>query len=447
MKKKSMLIIAILLMSIGFAAVTTTLVINGNANVSENNEDFSVIFTAASLDGKDVYNSVIDDTKKIITFETSELKTLNQTSILTYEVTNNSSNYDAEVKVTCVPKEGTTAKYTSIKNKLENDATIVKAKESLNGTLTVTLNKTATEEVSEEYTCKLEFNAVERDTLGAENIPDPVSFATDSWKTIQKAVQTGNTSKYNVGDTKTITIASHINDCVSATDTDNSEYKGEDYQCESGEEAEKQMVVRISNMSECTNGETSETACGFVVEFVDIIENHNYNSADAINENGTNKGGWRDSELRKYINETIYNALPSDLQSVIATTKVISSHGATEGETNFETQDKLYLLSMEEIYEDAASSNYAKWDPSIILDTSVGTSKQLDYYKNLGVTKDNHSSAKKRYNGEDEDSTAWWFRSMDGSDAECIIVIYGSGAWDCFNSEGVYGISPAFRIA
>ena len=130
MKKKSMLIVAILLMSIGFAAVSTTLVINGNAKVSENEEDFSVIFTAASIDGKDVYNSVIDDTKKIITFETSELKTLNQTSILTYEVTNNSSNYDAEVSVTCVPKEGTTAKYTSIKNKLENDATVVKAKES-----------------------------------------------------------------------------------------------------------------------------------------------------------------------------------------------------------------------------------------------------------------------------------------------------------------------------
>ena len=201
------------------------------------------------------------------------------------------------------------------------------------------------------------------------------------------------------------------------------------------------MVVRISNMSACTNGETSETACGFVVEFVDIIENHNYNSADAINEDGTNKGGWRDSELRKYINETIYNALPSDLQSVIATTKVISSHGATEGETNFETEDKLYLLSGEEIYEDAASSNYAKWD------TSVGTSRQLDYYKNLGVTNDNDSSAKKQYDGEDEDSTAWWFRSMDGSTTESIIVIYGSGGWDLFTVAGVHGISPAFRIA
>ena len=173
MKKKSMLIVAILLMAIGFAAVSTTLVINGNAKVSENEEDFSVIFTAASIDGKDVYSSVIDDTKKIITFETSELKTLNQTSVLTYEVTNNSSNYDAEVIVTCVPKEGTTAKYTSIKNKLDNDATVVKAKTSLNGTLTVTLDKTSTEEVSEEYTCKLEFNAVERTEIA---VSEPTLF-------------------------------------------------------------------------------------------------------------------------------------------------------------------------------------------------------------------------------------------------------------------------------
>ena len=69
-----------------------------SANVSENNEDFSVIFTAASIDGNDVYATAVDDTKKIITFETSELKKLNQTSILTYEITNNSSQYDAEVK-------------------------------------------------------------------------------------------------------------------------------------------------------------------------------------------------------------------------------------------------------------------------------------------------------------------------------------------------------------
>ena len=193
MKKKSMLIVAIILMTIGFAAVSTTLIINGNAKVSENEDDFSVIFTAASIDGKDLYSSVVDNTKKIITFETSELKTLNQTSILTYEVTNNSNQYDAEVRVTCVPKEGTTAKYTSIKNKLENDATIVKAKSSVNGTLTVTLDKTSTEEVSEEYTCKLEFNAVERTEIavGKTNLYNLIKNNADTKTVIDYKVRSG----------------------------------------------------------------------------------------------------------------------------------------------------------------------------------------------------------------------------------------------------------------
>ena len=166
MKKRASIAISILFFAIGFATVSTTLVINGSAKIGENAEDFSVIFTAASLDGTDVYASVIDDTKKIINFSTNDLKTLNQTSILAYKVTNNSSNYDAEVSVNCKLKDGITAKYTSIKNELENNATIVKAKESVNGTLTITLEKTATEEVREEYVCELTFNAVERDILG-----------------------------------------------------------------------------------------------------------------------------------------------------------------------------------------------------------------------------------------------------------------------------------------
>ena len=166
MKNKSILILTVMLLAIGFAAISTTLVINGNARVSENTDDFTVIFTAATLDGTDVYNDIIDDTKKVINFTTRNLKTLGDTSILTYEVTNNSANYDAEVSVNCRVKENTTAKYTSIKNEIENNATVVKAKETLNGILTVTLNKTATEEVRENYVCELTFNAVERDELG-----------------------------------------------------------------------------------------------------------------------------------------------------------------------------------------------------------------------------------------------------------------------------------------
>ena len=393
MKKKSMLIIAILLMSIGFAAISTTLIINGNAKVSENNEDFSVIFTAASIDGKDVYSTAVDETKKTITFTTGELKTLNQTSILTYEVTNNSSNYDANVTVTCVPKDGTTAKYTSIKNKLENDATVVKAKSSVNGTLTVTLDKVATESVTEEYTCKLEFNAVERDTIGKE-IP---AFQKDSWSTIAANVKSGNTSKYNVGDTKEVDLG----DLGIHT-------------------------VRISNMSECTNGETSETACGFVVEFADIITKQKFNSTT------TNVGGWKDSEIRTYINSTIYNALPSDLQNVIVSTKVISGHGSTSGETNFETQDKLYLLNAQEVWN---GNSY---------DTSVGTSKQLDYYKNQGVTASSYAGAIKQYNGS---NSYWWLRSAVSDDTYYFLYVSFDGDWSDDDADSSNGVSPAFRIA
>ena len=395
MKKKSAIIIAIILMSIGFAAISTTLILNGSAKVSENNEDFSVIFTKATLDGQDVYKNVISEDKKTITFETSALKTLNQTSILTYEVTNNSSQYDAEVKVTCVPKEGSTAKYTSIKNKLENDATKVLAKSSVNGTLTITLNKTATEEVSEEYTCKLEFNAVERNTLG-ENIPNPVSFTSDSWKTIQKAVQTGNTNNYNVGDTKEVDLESFGT-----------------------------HIVRISNMSACES-ETSETACGFVVEFADVITKQQFNSTN------TNIGGWKDSKLRTYVNETIYNALPTDLQNIVSSTKVISSHGSTSGETNFETQDKLYLLNSQEIW---GSNDY---------DTSVGVSRQLDYYKNLGVTMENNSEATKQYL---ESNVHWWLRSSYIKNADYFLIVGSDGLWHGDNASSQDGVSPAFRIA
>ena len=211
-------------MSIGFASISTTLILNGNAKVSENNEDFSVIFTAASIDGNDVYSSVVDETKKTITFTTSELKTLNQSSVLSYEVTNNSSNYDANVTVTCVPKTGTTAKYTSIKNKLENDATIVKAKETLNGTLTVTLDKVATESVTEEYTCKLEFNAVERDTLGSSEPTYYYAFGTPTTASATDYTTLGKNVFVRLGanDSKAVCINDNGLFCIKPNDLDNS---------------------------------------------------------------------------------------------------------------------------------------------------------------------------------------------------------------------------------
>ena len=106
--------------------------------------------------------------------------------------------------------------------------------------------------------------------------------------------------------------------------------------------------VRIANIttpSQCYNDNFSQTACGFVLEFVNTIVSRNYGGT-----NSTNEGGWPSSSLRSYIKSTVYNDFPEVLKNSIIDTRVISGHGSTAGETNFTSTDKLYLLALVEVY-------------------------------------------------------------------------------------------------
>ena len=179
-------------------------------------------------------------------------------------------------------------------------------------------------------------------------------------------------------------------------------------------------------MSECTNGETSETACGFVVEFADIINGYKMNA------NSTNVGGWKNSELRIYINGDVFSALPSELQNVITKTKVISGHGSTSGETNFETQDKLYLFSRKEIWGESNG------------ETLFQETKQLDYYKNQGMTLEKYDGAIKKMNLTE---TWWWLRSSYSDNNISFLTVGSNGHYDIANSSYTGGVSPAFRMA
>ena len=191
-------------------------------------------------------------------------------------------------------------------------------------------------------------------------------------------------------------------------------------------------TVRVANTSSCTNGETSETACGFVVEFADIL------SKQSMNSTSTNVGGWPASELRTYVSGTVYNSLPSELQNVIAETKVVSSHGSTSGEVNFTSSDKLYLLSTKEVWGKDSTSNV------ISTDKAEAETRQLDYYKNKGVTTSNYSEAIKQYDGSDY---YWWLRSAVSYNRNTFFSVHSNGVWYSISASYAYGISPAFRIA
>ena len=223
------------------------------------------------------------------------------------------------------------------------------------------------------------------------------SFADDSWDTISSAVKS-ETYPYQVGDTKTVDMGSL------GTHT-----------------------VRVANTSSCTNGETSETACGFVVEFADIISEQKMNSTD------TNVGGWPASAMRTYVNTTVYNALPSDLQNVIATTTVVSGHGSTSGEANFTSRDKLYLLLAKEVGNGGTDR-----------DTAEAETRQLDYYKSNGVTTSNYSGAIKQYNGS---NYYWWLRSAYSANTKTFLRVGSRGGWGNDYAINANGVAPAFRIA
>ena len=233
------------------------------------------------------------------------------------------------------------------------------------------------------------------------------SFANDTWETIANNVKSGKSYLYNIGDEKEVVL----NDGTSYT-------------------------LRVANNStpdECSGDDFSQTACGFVIEFADIIEDKKMNSSY------TNKGGWPASEMYEYLNGDFYNSLPEALKNVIIDTKVITGHGSTSGETNFTSTDKIYLLSGHEVYEDGTSRPISSYD------TAYNNTRQLDYYKNKGVTTSSYSGAIKKKPGSSSGRT-WWLRAAYSSRNSYFLYVSDDGNWYGSYADGSIGVSPAFRI-
>ena len=237
----------------------------------------------------------------------------------------------------------------------------------------------------------------------ADKPSEPNSFATDSWKTIINAVKNNNIGKYNVGDTKTINMGTYGTHTL--------------------------RIANTSTPSECSGTGFSQTACGFVLEFADIITTH------VMNSSSTNVGGWPATSMRTFANNDIYNALPSDLRSAIINTTVVSSHGS-EDTANFTSTDKLYLLSTAEVWAQGNSN-------TIDNDTARNVTRQLDYYKNLGTSTSDYSGAIKK-NGN---NIAIWYLRSASSDAEYYFYSANpDGRWSAYGASYQGEVSPAFRI-
>ena len=243
--------------------------------------------------------------------------------------------------------------------------------------------------------------------------PLEVEKIEDNWDVIATNVKNGNSSKYNVGAEKEVLI-------------DGKEYRV--------------RVANNSTPSECGNSEFSQTACGLVFEFVDVIENR------VMNTENTNSGSWSASEMRTYVNGDLYNKLSEELKKNIIDTKVVTGHGRNDT-SNFTSTDKLYLLSGHEVYEDDVNNKISEFD------TAYNQTRQLDFYKSKNVVSNGiiapdstiilQKDVLKYNNGA---SAMWWLRAPSSSSGSVFFGVASRGFWDGSSSHRPLGLAPAFRI-
>jgi len=393
-------LVAVLTLGIGYASISAiNLIINGNATANPNDTNFKVKFlkeTGVTPKITSEYGGTgdIDVTSDTTaTFNITGLDAAGESAIANFKVKNDSNGIGAEISLSVT---NSNSEYFKVTETIQDNK--LQAGEETTATVKVEMIKTPINNaVTTSITATLIATPLENDSAtggssASKVAGDPESFSTDSWATIQKAVQNNNTSAYNVGDTKTVTI------------------NGNNY------------MVRVANKStaqNCSDTNYSETACGFVVEFAEVVEKR------AMNTENTNVGGWPATEMRTYLNGTFFNSLPSDLQAAIKPTRVISGHGSNDS-INFTTTDNLYLLSGVEVF---GSDSY---------DTAANTTTQLEYYNNSS------NSKIKQYNSS---NSWWWLRPADSRGSSVFRNIGNGGSLGDFDARGTNGVSPAFRIA
>ncbi len=381
-----------------------------SASISGNENAKNVVVEAGTLslvytDGPEIKAQNIkpgwSTTKEVSVKNTGTLDT--NYNIIWQSLTNEITNNEMVISATCQrlnasgAVEGTCE---SISQAAISDMTIAKRVSIESGithkyTFTILFKETNADQNTNQGK---KFNGV----LGIEEYI-PTQFEKDNWSTIVSNVKSGNINAYNVGDIKNVDLGTYGIHTL--------------------------RIANTSTPSECSGTGFSQSACGFVLEFADIITTHTMNDTD------TNVGGWPSTSMRSFVNNDIYNAIPNEIKNAIIDTTVVSGHGKSDTE-NFTSTDKLYLLAPKEIYSDWSTYQSAN-------DTAKDLTRTLDYYKNLGTSTSNRSGVKKK-NGTSADY--WWFRAASSNTLEGFYTVASTGTYS--NDVAVYthGVAPAFRL-
>ena len=144
-----------------------------------------------------------------------------------------------------------------------------------------------------------------------------------------------------------------------------------------------------------------------------------------MNGDCTNKGGWEESDMRRYLNEEVIKLLPDELRKMIKPTKIVQICDGIKRET----EDKLFLLSRAQVF------GKDEWYKAIDPDDSP-----IDIFE----------SSRRRVKKIDDDGTlahwCWWLRSPSSSDSGTFCLVRTDGTVYYISASYWYGVAPAFCI-
>lgn len=158
-------------------------------------------------------------------------------------------------------------------------------------------------------------------------------YIEDSWSEIAATVMSGNVDKYGFGGKKKQTIT-YKNQGVEYTD-----------------EVELEIVDKNHDILATINPSYNNGSlkAGLTLKGELTLKRQINTSSKTYGDNTVlNGGGWDLSDIRTWLNNTFYSALPDDLQSAIKEVKKITDHGYLTNDL-YTTVDKIFLASLEEL--------------------------------------------------------------------------------------------------
>ena len=150
-----------------------------------------------------------------------------------------------------------------------------------------------------------------------------------------------------------------------------------------------------------------------------------------MHDTNTNAGGWNPTDVRDFLNNTIYPYLPDHWKKLIETVQVISTRGESLTTTVI-AEDKIFAFAYTEVGLGSGSPYGSEVDPDA-------------QCKVFPVFTDNPSRIRKEHNGAGN-AVNWWLRSPWAGSSTNFANVYNLGSYISIGASSALSLSFGFCL-